>query len=494
MSSAKNIVANWSNIVLGILSVFITYPILTNRLGVEQYGIWLYISSVTGYFALLQLGVPLANVKFVARFNAANQPDKVNEVLSSNLIFYSVLALLVSGAGFLFSLFMQDFFKMPPGYAETARMAMFLASLNVSLCFMLEMFQGVLHALSDFVSLNAVKNVFIVLRLAMIYFLVMNDNGIVTLAIIMIAITVVQGLTMCLLAKVRFRPMKLSLRSFNLGLFKEITKFSIFVMLLQLAGMLSFQTSAIVIGSFISVSMIVFYNVANNIMVYLMQFIVGISQVILPKVSAYEATGNQEGIRQVYFSYSRLIFICVAPVCVFLVLCGGDFIAVWMGERFRETSASILSILTLSYLFFLVQRGAAFPVFMGTSRMRFLSLLMLVTAAANVLLSIWWGSWYGIVGVAWGTTVPNLITVAGIIWHMKRVHKINLGEYLLKTFMAPAGPVVLFAGAMLAARMVLPVSTYIGLFAIFAVSACVYAGALRLVCFREGFKRGFKSI
>jgi O-antigen/teichoic acid export membrane protein len=61
----KNILANWSNIILSVLAVFFLYPFCVQVLGEEQYGVWLLISSVTGYFALLQLGVPMANVRFV---------------------------------------------------------------------------------------------------------------------------------------------------------------------------------------------------------------------------------------------------------------------------------------------------------------------------------------------------------------------------------------------------------------------------------------------
>ena len=58
----KNIMSNWSNLLLSTLAVFVLYPYCVHVMGEAQYGVWLLISSVTGYFALLQLGVPMANV------------------------------------------------------------------------------------------------------------------------------------------------------------------------------------------------------------------------------------------------------------------------------------------------------------------------------------------------------------------------------------------------------------------------------------------------
>ena len=493
MSIAKNIFSNWSNIFLSIISVFIMYPLLTKILGEEQYGIWIYISSITGYFYFLQLGVPLANVKFTAKYHASNEPDKVNEVLSSNLFFFSIIAIVAALAGVIFSVFIENAFQMSNVYIRAAKLAMIIASLNVSISFVLSTFEGILHALQEFVFLNAIKNAIVIVRLGAIYYCVKNENGIVVLSIIMLCIALLQGIATYLLAKNRFKPLKLTRKNINLDLFKDITKFSAFVMLLQVAGTISFQTDAIVIGSFISVSSILSFSIANNILMYFMQFVIGISSALMPKISSLDAVGDKLAITEAYIKFSKFTFIIVAPICFFLIISGGDFIALWMGEKFRVVSGNILSILTLSYFLFLVQRGVAFPIFMGTSKMRFLSILMISTAVANLVLSIWWGIVYGVYGVAWGTTVPNFISIIGIVWFMKKHFGVSVINYFTKSLLVPLLASSAFALILILSKRIIPQSSYLNIFLVLSISSLVYAVIIKFSCFPKGIKEALNS-
>lgn len=488
MAIAKNIFSNWSNIALSIISVFITYPFLTRVLGEEQYGIWLYISSITGYFMLLQLGVPLANVRFVSKYLASNEPDKVNEVLSSNLVFYSVVATVSAIVGVAFSFFLNNAFSMSSSYVKTAQIAMVIASITIAVSFLFSIFEGVLHALQKFVYLNAIKNVLIIIKVILFFYVLTHQEGLVQLSYIVFFITAAQGIGVYVFAKMKLRSMKLSYRNVNFAVMKEISKFSGYVLLLQLASTISFQTSSIVIGSVISVASIVSFSIANNILMYFMQFVIGISQALLPKISAYDARGDLEAITRTYISYSRLTFIVVSPVCLFLMISGGDFIALWMGEKFRVVSGTVLSILTLSYFFLLVQRAVAFPVCMGTSRMRFLSILMLVTSVANVVLSIWWGAIFGLYGVAWGATVPNLATVIGIMWFMKKSFGINLWDYFSKTVLIPCIGSAAFVVVLFVSRKYIIQNSYVNILCVVLISSLVYAIVTKLICFPKGIK------
>ena len=84
----KNILANWSYVIVSMLAVFILYPFFLKTLGEEQYGVWLLISSATGYFSLLQMGVPMANVRFISRHYARKEYKQLNEVVLHELIFF----------------------------------------------------------------------------------------------------------------------------------------------------------------------------------------------------------------------------------------------------------------------------------------------------------------------------------------------------------------------------------------------------------------------
>lgn len=49
---------NIAGMAVGILAGFVVAPFLVRRLGETSYGLWIPIGSLTGYFGLLDLGVP----------------------------------------------------------------------------------------------------------------------------------------------------------------------------------------------------------------------------------------------------------------------------------------------------------------------------------------------------------------------------------------------------------------------------------------------------
>lgn len=484
----KNIFSNWSNIALSAVSVFLLYPYFTKVMGEQQYGIWLLISSVTGYFALLQLGVPLANVRYISKYYAQNDVNKVNEVLSSNLLFFAILAAVVMVTGTVISCFLEYFFKVPNGMKAIAQIATILASLDIALKFVFEVFEGVVHGLQKFVVLNAVKNIGTILRVTFVYLFITFENGILKLSCIMIFITICQGLVFYYISKRLIPEIKISRSFLNKNVYREVAKYSVYVLILQAGARLSFQTDAIVVGSFISVASIIWFSIANNILLYLMQFITGISQALMPKVSTLDAKGDFSSLKLTYVAYSRMTFLLLIPICVGLFVFGKDFIGLWMGDRYSSVSGDILIILTSSYMFFLVQRGVAYPILMGTSKMKFLSVLILATSLLNLVLSIWLSKKYGLYGVAWGTSIPNFINVVAIIWYMCSSYNISPLEYSLQTILYPSFVGILCFAVMYTMKVLILPESYAGIFICAILGVAVYSILVKFIYFKKEFK------
>jgi len=477
----KNILSNWSSLIISTIAVFILYPYCVQVLGEEQYGVWLLISSITGYFSLLQLGVPMANVRFISQYYACNEMEKVNEVVSTNFAFFAMMGLLTFIVGSGLSFVIDVIFKVPPELKSMARVATIVASLNIGLSFAFEVFEGLLNALQQFVFFNLVKNVIVIVRVCITFFVLQYDNGLVALAWILTLATVIQAGLFYTYIRIRYPVICISSNKISISVLKKVSGYSIFILIFLFASKISFNTDAMVISRVISVSAIVLFTVANNFLIYLSQFIVGISDALMPKISGLSAIGNQTNLKDIYLHLSKLVCFLLLPICLTFFFFGGDFIALWMGEKYRLVSGNILSILTLSYLFFLVQRGVAFPIMMGTSHVRFPTILMLMTALMNLLLSIWWGKVYGIYGVAWGTTVPNLVSTAGIIWYMLRTFNVHCHTYLYRGILIPLSSGVFFAVPGLISHKYILVDSYLKFTMVVSVSIVVYFCFLHLL-------------
>jgi O-antigen/teichoic acid export membrane protein len=263
---------------------------------------------------------------------------------------------------------------------------------------------------------------------------------------------------------------------------KSIFGYSVYALLLQAATIMAFRSNPIIIGAMISTGAIVHFSVANNFLLYLPDFVRGVARALMPRSSHLEAQNDAGGLRDVWMEYSRLIYLVLLPASVLFITVGGDFIAVWMGEPFRRPAGRVLTILAISYQFYLVQRGVAYPILMGMSRLKLPTIVMMVSALANVGLSIALAGNYGIDGVAWGTTIPNLANTAFMIAYTARVLGVSIGQYILQTHLVPSLGIVFVALPSLVMRSVVPIRSYGAFVLAVGVSLVVYAvGAYFLV-------------
>jgi O-antigen/teichoic acid export membrane protein len=470
----KNILSNWLFLFLSILSVFILYPYCVEVFGDEQYGVWLLISSVTGYFFLLQMGVPMANVRFISKYRGLGDQEKVNEVASTNLCFFTLIGIIVLILGVIIAYSFEHVFQIPGKYAKIARISMLIATVNISLSFSFEVFEGMLHALQEFVAFNLVKSVLLLARIIFTFVILKISDSLVVLPVLLLAVTIIQVVCFYTYIKIKYPEIKLRRKFVKLDTFKIVAGFSVYVLIINLAGKINYSTDAIVIGSMISTSMVVFFATASNIIIYSMQLISGISNVLMPMISKVEAMNEKIKLQHLYLQYSRNISFLTFPLCLMFLLCGTDFIAIWMGEKYRIISGNVLSILTISYILLLVQQGVAFPILMGTSHVKFPTFLLLSTSILNLVLSIWWSSKFGVYGVAWGTTIPNFMYGFGLVWYTCKILNLRIESYLFKGIIVPSSAGIFFVAPILFARIYMDFDSYFKISFILLISFIFY--------------------
>jgi len=313
---------------------------------------------------------------------------------------------------------------------------------------------------------------------------------------------IVESLLFAFYVKRRYPQLKFAPHIASKKVLSEIFGYSGFVLLFQLASRISFQTDALVLASVVSVASVVWFGVANSLLLYLTQLIVGVSNVLMPKISELDALNETEAIRVNYLRVTRITGLFVFPICLSLHLYGGDFIQLWMGDNYREISKYVLSVLALGYSFFLVQRGVGFPVLMGMSKMKWPTLIMFVGALVNLLLSIWWGRLYGISGVAWGTACPTILVAFLLMFYISSLLRISIATVAYESLLLPLFSLLpLYFGYLVAAKIV-HFSSYPGLIAkVFITSIICLMGLffflkkqdknqiLSLLKYRKGYDR-----
>ena len=425
----RNIGSNWVLILVTIAATYVTTPFIIHTFGTEGYGTWMLITAMTGYISLLSLGVSMACVRYLAQYVAEGDLRKVNETIGSCAGLYlaiGMVATLIGGA--LMVLFWT--YKIPSRFEAEAQVAFGLVVVTVAAGFVGLLPEGVMFAHHDFVRRNLVRMSGVLLRLTLTIGLLTLHASLIVLASIQIACLAFDFGVSWFLIRRRHPAIRISFADFNIGMVRRILAFSVFVLLLNAGARLSFETDALVIGAFQGVDAIPFYSVANSFIVYLMEFVTAIAAVVSPMTTKLSTEGKTDELSEMFLKWTKVALSLTLIAGLFLFVLGPKLIGWWIDASFERPAGQVLQILVVSCFVFLPVRGVAVPVLVGLGKPKTPAVAFLGAGVMNLILSLLLVRPYGLVGVAVGTAIPNVLFAAFIMAVACRELQITLSHCL----------------------------------------------------------------
>lgn len=441
----RNVLSNWAAFVFSSIVIFFLSPFVVRHLGNSAYGIWVLIASLTGYMGLMDLGVRGAVTRYIAKFYAESLPEEASRVVSSALLIFAVAgALAISGSGIL-ALTVVRLFHIPQEYQTTVRLILLVGGLNVAVSLISGVFGGVLVGLQRFDLTNLIEVLVTALRALAIVFALANGNGLVALAFIHLIFSMATGLISASLAFELYPGLRVRFKNCDRTHLRLIFSFGAYSFLLQLSWRLILYSDSVVIGVFLPVSAVTFFAIAGNLANYSRDLISGISTTASPAASSLQAQGNETALKKLVLHACRYATVVFLPIGLTFMLRGKTFIGLWMGPEYAERSGGVLWILALAMLFGAGNQVAS-ATMVGLAKHKALVPVAIAEALLNIGLSIALIRPMGILGVAWGTTVPNLVT--GLLfwpWYVRHTVGIPIWSYVLSTWVRPGVAAVPFA-------------------------------------------------
>ena len=426
----RSVGSNWVVTLVTVAVMYVLTPFVIRTLGMEVYGTWTLITSITAFLGLLMLGIPMASVRYFAQHVAEGDQGKLNQAIGSCAALYLVLGLaaLVAGAA-LFAFFVGTY-TIPVDVRADAYLAFGVCVLYAAAGFLGLLPEGILAAHDEFVRRNLVRLGGIGLRLALTLGLLTLRPSLVALALIQFSCLAFDFSVSWLLIRHRYPGTRLRLRDFDWSTVRSIVSFSVFVLLLNAGARLSFETDALVIGAFMNVGSIPYFTVANSLILYLMEFLIAIAAVVMPTATRLNTQGRLAELRDIFLKWSKIALSLTVGAGLFLIVLGPRFIAWWIDPSFETPAGQVLHVLMLSYLVFLPVRGVALPILMGLGKPGLPTVAFLIAGVLNLGLSIWLVHPLGLAGVALGTALPNVLFAVVVLVVACREVQMPVARYL----------------------------------------------------------------
>ena len=407
-SITRNVVLSWSIALLtAVVSLGLT-PILVHRLEREAYGVWTFLNGLTLYSNLLYVGLGAAFMKRMSEAAGQSDDESGSRLFGVALTIYTCLGLLCLMLALIARPFVPHMFARPlsPGLESVSSLTIGLLGVRLALMFVNSAFTALLTAHGRWDLGGIVVIVLTLVRTAGALWASAQPVPLPLLAAVTVLDAALQLPLFALMAKaiapgVRFRFQRPTMTELR-GLYG----FGIQAFVVQVAILVISYTDTALIGVLLGAGAVGVYALPLQLVEHSRFIIAGVTQNLLPELSARQARGEVAQVSRMFLLASRACATMSSFVNVHLVLLGPAFLTLWVGPEIAAESPRILLCLAIAATAAAISTQAMTPVYMALDLVRVLLVIVIAEAAVNFTLSYWLANAVGLWGVALATAIP----------------------------------------------------------------------------------------
>lgn len=405
-----NTAANSVSQFAGMLSGLIFMPLLVRNFGMNDYGLYILAASIATYAAILDLGVGSAVVKRVAEYSAADDPEQAQQVAATALNFYVLVGAIVALAVGIIALNAGVIFQVDADGARLLRNLLLVVAVGSLFTWPMNVATAVLQGYQRYTTTAATGLMLTSLNLAVTAAVVVLDQGPLILMVATTGVSIFAGLRNSAVAARLLRMRRLPRPTqAQLELFTSMLAFSWPILAMQIIVLIvGAQTDRVIIGVFLGASSVALYEAAAKFPLLAGQVATMMSSAVMPTASQLQAEGREQALTTLFLRGSKYAIAAVTPIVLTLIIFAKPILNTWLGPEFAAQSLS--AQILVSYLLLLVMGSVGFNMIIGLGKLkRRLPYLIFLVTLGNLTLSLALVKPLGILGVALGTAIPQLI-------------------------------------------------------------------------------------
>ena len=324
----------------------LTVPLVVRYLGQEDYGLLMLVTSIMGYFALIDINVTAASTKFVSQHHAQGADRQVHQTVSFGLLIYLGIGVVGGAAlwGFATPL-ATDVFKISPARQADAVRALQWAALGFLTGQVQVYLQSLPGALSRYDLAGSVEACFGVVLPLLTVGLLMLGGGLVELIWLRIALSCLQALGVLTWL---MRRMKLRWARPDGETRRSMLSFSAFAFLSRFAALTYSHGDKLIIGAVVGAGPLTLFAVPTMLVNRVMALLFRLAAVMFPHASQLAAQNRMAELQTAYFSAARYLCFLNGATLLLLATLAPAILTVWMGPEFATTGATILTLMALA--------------------------------------------------------------------------------------------------------------------------------------------------
>ena len=415
------------------IGLFMT-PFVIGILGKEDNGLFVLVGNVIGSIALLEMGLNSAVSRNIAAAIGTNDNKSLNEYYNSGFFLFAGIGFICFLIACFIALTASHFFQ------NVEKVGIFsIILVIVGLQFWINL---PLRALSGLLSgsmrqdiLSLMTMIFKLVSTAGVVITLLCGGRVISLALVGLTITVIDGTVLCLVATRMVPQAKINLRCVKKDCVKNLYNYSFFSFIVQIAETCKGRLSIFIITAFCGLAMVTVYDIAVTLTLYFSTIVILTVNLLTPVFASFVAQKKIEMVKKTLRFALKVTMMNSVFVSFGLIAWGEPFILRWLGEEFLVAYPPLV-LLTLASFIALVQSPAVEYLY-GTSNHHYHSLTCTVEALLLLVFTPLFAWFLGLFGAALSILICAVVVRCFIQpYFICKVVEITLFDYF-QTIMVP---------------------------------------------------------
>ena len=428
-----NALSNWVILGVNIIIGLLLTPAIMAHLGEKRFGIWMLVSSLVGYFGLLQLGVGTGVFRYVPLYRGKGEKEKIGEIVSTGLTFYVVIGFLILTTSLLLAAPIANYFKGGRELAILIRLFGIAAALECPT----HVLTSAIIGYEGFVIANAVRLLVAVIRALALFGCILMNYGLMAMGSVQLMVTVFGLIATSIIFAISCRNVEVGITKVNLSALKLLVLYGLVITIEGVGLLLTSHSPRLIIGKTVSLEAVGFFGIVCLLIIYYRKLLLSITKVFMPRFSYFSGQNANKEIRQLFLRGSRYVAIIAGGLGLLLWTVGPSFLCVWIKNDNIRQAIPALMILTIGTLVF-VSHGLSIHLLYGLEKQKKLAIFSMIEGISVLVFSLILSYKYGMTGVAVGVSVP-LVLIRGIVQvkYVCKLLKIGFWKYYTDCIFKP---------------------------------------------------------
>lgn len=385
-----------------ITSLLLT-PYFISVLGTNDYGLWVLVLSIMGWFNVVDLGFPQAVQRQIIQALELKDNHRVNVVFSTGLVLFAILGLF-SVATLIGLTQVPAIFGVTGPDQLTLVQILLVLSVKIFWGFLMNPFHGFFSGLLRFdidanlSSLNAITK-------ALLVFWLISDLNIWGAVVATLAADIITNILKIIYAKRLFPSLSFNIKLASYNEIHALFSYSKHLVLNGFINTIGSRAGPMIITRLFDLSSLAISQIAANLLMHAQAFVGTITGVFSPVYNKMAA--NKQNMEKIFIQTTIINLFISSVLYVSLLMFGKVFVILWVGEAFEY------SIYILHFAVFSVICGgftsSANDILLAQANHKLLSVVSFFTVACRIPLAIFFALKFGLVGLVMAGAVTNVI-------------------------------------------------------------------------------------